>query len=122
VPGRCFYLEEEGIPAYDELIYVANPERLDADMIARFLDATELATQYIVNHPDEAWEIFAGYQKELDDELNRRAWDDTWPRLALTPAALDAGRYRDFEAFLSEAGLVEGTRPVSELAIDVGAQ
>lgn len=25
-PGRCFYVEEEGVPSYDELIYVANPE------------------------------------------------------------------------------------------------
>src|SRR3546814_6183946 len=24
VAGRCFYPEEEGVPAYDELIYVAN--------------------------------------------------------------------------------------------------
>ena len=37
VPGRCFYIEEEGIPAYDELIYVANPDRMDADMLRRFL-------------------------------------------------------------------------------------
>src|SRR3546814_880110 len=31
VAGRCFYPEEEGVPAYDELIYVANPETMDAD-------------------------------------------------------------------------------------------
>jgi putative hydroxymethylpyrimidine transport system substrate-binding protein len=122
VPGRCFYLEEHGIPAYDELIYVANPDTMDKDMVARFLAATELATQFIVNNPDAAWEIFSGTARELRDDLNARAWSDTWPRLALTPAALDAGRYARFEAFLGEAGLVEGTRPVSALAIDIGAQ
>ncbi|HAW46952.1 MAG TPA: ABC transporter ATP-binding protein, partial [Roseovarius sp.] len=37
VPGRCFYVEEEGVPSYDELIYVANPETMNADMIRRFL-------------------------------------------------------------------------------------
>ena len=122
IPGRCFYVEEEGIPAYDELIYIANPETLDRDVIARFLEATELATQFIVNDPEAGWEVFSGTARELRDELNARAWADTWPRLALTPAALDAGRYRDFEAFLSQAGLVEGTRSVPELAIDVGAE
>ena len=121
-PGRCFYLEENGIPAYDELIYEANPDRMDTDRIARFLAATELATQFIVNHPEEAWEIFSSTAKELQDELNAKAWADTWPRFALTPAGLDAGRYARFEAFLSQAGLVDGTRPVSQLAIDVGAQ
>jgi len=122
VPGRCFYPELEGIPAYDELIYIANPDRMDREVIARFLKATERATQYIVNNPEAAWEVFSGTARELQDELNARAWGDTWPRLALTPAALDAGRYRDFEAFLSEAELIEGIRPVSALAIDLGAE
>src|SRR3546814_11920098 len=51
VAGRCFYTEEECVPAYDELIYVANPETLDADLVARFLAATYLATVYLVTHP-----------------------------------------------------------------------
>ncbi|MCX8227805.1 MAG: ABC transporter substrate-binding protein, partial [Sulfitobacter sp.] len=33
VPGRCFYVEEEGLPSYDELIYVANSDTMDRDMI-----------------------------------------------------------------------------------------
>ncbi|CUH40560.1 Putative thiamine biosynthesis protein [Jannaschia seosinensis] len=122
IDGRCFYLEEEGLPAYDELIYVANPETMDADLIRRFLAATEKATQFIVNHPQESWEIFAATSAELQDELNEKAWADTIPRFALRPEALDQGRYARFEAFLNEAGLVEGTRPVSELAVDLGAQ
>jgi len=122
VPGRCFYLEEHGIPAYDELIYVANPDTMDPDMIRRFLKATELATQYIVNNPDAAWAIFSGTARELQDELNTRAWADTWPRLALTPSGLDAGRYAAFEAFLHDAGLIDTIRPVGDLAVDLGAQ
>ncbi|SDH11699.1 ABC transporter substrate-binding protein [Pelagibacterium luteolum] len=120
-PGRCFYLEEEGVPSYDELVYLANPETLDADLIARFLAATERATQFIVNHPEQSWEIFAATAPELQDELNERAWADTISRFALRPAALDSGRYVRFERFLSEAGLIGDTVPVSDLAIDVGA-
>ncbi len=122
VPGRCFYPEEEGVPTYDELIYVANPETIDPDAIRRFLAATEKATQFIVNHPQESWEIFSSTSAELQDALNERAWADTIPRFALRPEALDEGRYARFEAFLNEAGLVEGTRPVSDLAVDLGAQ
>lgn len=119
VPGRCFYLEEEGLPAYDELIYVANTRLRGDDRIVRFLAATEKATQYIVNHPQKSWEIFAATAKELQDELNERAWRDTLPRFALRPAALDAGRYARMEAFLHEAGMIDSQRPVSDLAIDV---
>lgn len=122
VPGRCFYVEEEGLPSYDELIFAANPETMDKAKIARFLAAIEQATEFIVNHPEESWTIFAGTSPELDDELNARAWKDTIPRFAPSPAGLDAGRYARFEAFLNQAGLIEGIRPVSDLAIDVGAQ
>jgi len=122
VPGRCFYVEEEGLPSYDELIYVANRDTMDRAKIVRFLAATEKATEFIVNHPEESWTIFAGTAPELDDELNARAWKDTIPRFAPSPAGLDSGRYARFEAFLQDAGLVETVRPVRELAIDVGAE
>lgn len=119
--GRCFYPEAEGVPAYDELIYVANPARMDADTIARFLNATERAAGFIVNNPDRAWGIFAATASELENELNTRAWDDTWPRFATRPAALDAGRYARFEAFLADRGATPGGLPVDDLAIDVTA-
>jgi len=122
VPGRCFYIEEEGVPAYDELIYVANPETMNADMIRQFLHATERATQYIMNHPQKSWEIFAGTSRELQDELNEKAWVDTFPRFATRPAALDHARYRRFEQFLLEAGMIESDTPVSGLAMDVNAE
>ena len=89
VKGRCFYIEEEGVPPYDELIYVANPAKMDKDKMVRFLKATELATQFIINNPQKSWEIFSATSPELQDELNNRAWYDTLPRFALRPATLD---------------------------------
>lgn len=122
VGGKCFYVEEEGLPSYDELIYVANTNSMDTDKIARFLAATEKATQYIVNHPQESWEIFAGTSAELNDELNKRAWVDTLPRFALRPAAVDEGRYRRMEVFLKEAGLIPSVNPIEKIILDVTAQ
>lgn len=121
-PGTCFYIEEEGVPSYDELIYVANSESMDKDKIARFLTATEKATQFIVNNPQKGWELFSGTSKELQDELNARAWDDTLPRFALRPAGFDAGRYARFEAFLKDSGLIPSINPVDKITIDVTAQ
>ncbi|CAD0184491.1 Putative thiamine biosynthesis protein [Ruegeria sp. THAF57] len=122
VAGRCFYIEEEGVPPYDELIYVANPDKMNTDMIARFLAATEKATQYIVNNPEKSWEIFAATSPELQDELNARAWVDTLPRFALRPAGFDAGRYARFEEFLKDSGMIDSINPVSDITIDVTAQ
>ncbi len=120
-PGRAFFPEEEGVPAYDELIYVAHVDSLGDPRLQRFLEAVEAATHWLKNHPEEAWAIFAAYDAELDDELNRRAWADTLPRLALSPAALDHRRYARFAAFLVERGLIEKALPVGHYAVDLFA-
>ena len=119
VQGKCFFVEEEGVPPYDELIYVANSDTMDKAMIARFLAATEKATQFIVNHPQESWEIFASTAPELQDDLNERAWKDTISRFALRPTAMDQGRYTTFETFLFGAGLITSQNPVSKIAVDI---
>ena len=119
VPGKCFFLEEEGVPPYDELIYVANSKNIDKEKIRKFLKATELATQFIINNPEESWKIFASTTKELDDQLNRMAWADTIPRFALRPPAFDAGRYLEFQDFLLQNKLINKAFPISRIAIDV---
>ena len=124
VEGRCFYPEEEGVPVYDELIYVANRDRVGsdaahADALLRFLQATERATHYMVNHPQETWATFSATSAELQDELNERAWVDTLPRFALRPTALDHGRYVAFADFLAAAELIPTTQTSADVAIDL---
>jgi len=63
--------------------------------------------------------LFVRHRKEVDDELNRRAWRDTLPRFALRPAALDAGRYDRLAGFLKEAGLIKTVPPVESYAVAV---
>lgn len=118
-PGRAFYVEEEGVPSYDELIVVANRAKLDSPALAAFIGALEGAVQFSVNHPKEAWEMFKGYKKGLDDELNKRAFRDTLPRFALRPGALDNGRYARFAKFLVHQGLIKETGTVSDYAVEL---
>ncbi|BCX19490.1 MAG: ABC transporter ATP-binding protein [Geminicoccaceae bacterium] len=121
-PGRAFFPEEEGVPPYDELIYLAHRDRLDRPELVRFLEAVERATFWILNHPEEAWTVFSGTAKELRDELNRRAWAATLPRFAHAPAALDVGRYARFAAFLHGRGLIGPPPPVSTYAVQLAAR
>jgi putative hydroxymethylpyrimidine transport system substrate-binding protein len=118
-PGRAFYPEEEGVPPYDELVLVANRDQLDAPRFRRFLTALEQAMLYILNHPDEAWQAFIAQHKDLNDELNRRAWRDTLPRLARRPAALDEASYRRFAQFLAKQGVITVVLPVSNYAVQL---
>jgi putative hydroxymethylpyrimidine transport system substrate-binding protein len=118
-PGRAFYPEEEGVPVYDELIFIANAETLEDDRLPRFLDAVEAGVLYLINHPDESFALFTEGRPELDDELNRRAWEDTLPRFALRPAALDTTRYDRFARFLEEQDLIKPPPAVATYAVEL---
>lgn len=118
--GRAFYPEEHGVPVYDELVLVANKNKMSTEKINKFLTALEQATIYTLNHPQAAWEAFISYKpKELDNELNRLAWADTLPRLALRPRALDSHRYERMADFLKATGLTKTVKPLSDYAVEV---
>ncbi|MHA7776479.1 ABC transporter substrate-binding protein [Roseibium sp. M-1] len=118
-PGKAFFPEENGVPAFDELIYVVNKDKTGDPRFARFLAAVEAATIFLTNHPDEAWNAFIEAYPQLNDELNKRAWYDTLPRFAKRPASLDAGRYQRFAEFMAEAGLIKEVVPVESYAAEI---
>jgi putative hydroxymethylpyrimidine transport system substrate-binding protein len=118
-PGRAFFVEENGVPPYDELILECHREKLNDPRMRAFVDALEEGVQYLVNHPDESWQLFIRGRKDLDSELNRRAWRDTLPRFALRPGALDRARYLRFAAFLQKQGMVKTPPPLDEWAVEL---
>ena len=63
--------------------------------------------------------FFVGHRKDLEDELNRRAWRDTLPRFALRPRALDSARYEAFAAFLLDQGVIETNPPLETYAVEI---
>ena len=117
--GVAFYPEENGMPAYDELIYVTRKDLVGDKRLPEFLAAVEEATIYLTNHPDDAWALFIKAYPDLNDDLNRRAWADTLPRFAKRPAALDAGRYQRFSQFMKNAGLIKTVKPVEDYAVEL---
>jgi len=119
-PGRAFYPEEEGVPAYDELILLANKNALNDERLPKFMAALEKAVQYLINHPDDSWKLFITSYPDLNDELNRRAWKATLSRFALRPSALDGARYNRFAEFLVKQKLIKKVQPLADYARDIG--
>ncbi len=118
-PGRAFFVEEYGIPSYDELIIVANRNALKEKKLRRFVKALEQGVQFLINHPDESWQLFIKHHKELDDQLNKMAWADTLSRFALRPGALDKNRYGQFAEFLQAQGMVKTIPDLTTLAVEL---
>lgn len=118
-PGRAFYVEEYGIPFYDELILVARRDDVKELKIRKFVDALEEGVQFLVNHPKSSWELFIRGRKDLDNQLNRLAWRDTLPRFALRPGALDRARYQRFAKFLKKHGLINKIPRLDTYAVEL---
>jgi len=118
-PGRAFYPEEEGVPGYDELILVVNKTKVGDKRFRPFLDAVEKGVQYLLNHPDDSWQLFIKAHKDLNDELNKRAWRDTLPRFSHSPGALDRARYVRFSQFLAKEGLIKQAQKVEDVAVEL---
>ncbi|MGE0232287.1 MAG: ABC transporter substrate-binding protein [Flavobacteriaceae bacterium] len=116
-PGVAFYPEEHGVPAYDELVFLAARDKLEDERFTAFLQAVEKATIWLTNHPDEGLDIFVKAYPDLDDELNRRAWFATLPRFAKRPMALDEARYERFAAFMKAQGLIDDIAPLEDYAV-----
>lgn len=119
-PGRAFFPEEHGVPPYDELIYITRPQLAHDPRLARFLAAVEKATLWLTNHPDDAWQAFIAAHSDLNDALNKKAWQDTLPRFSKSPAAFDPERYKRFADFLVKRGLIKQAPPLADISVEVG--
>ena len=105
-PGTAFYPEENGVPHYEELIYIINKNDKGKKVYKDFLDAVQKATIFIINNPEKSWELFYKYKKGLNDELNKRAFKDTIPRFSIRPRAIDTSSYKNFQKFLFKKGII----------------
>ena len=98
-----FDYERNGVPSFEDLIFASRPVPAGDTRYARFLRATTRGLAYLRAHPAESWEMVRKTHPDLDDGLNRAAWEATLPYFAR-----DAGEPADYVAFadfLRGAGL-----------------
>jgi len=108
-------VDELGIPTYDELVLVANAERVseDPEQIEAFLEALERGTDDAAADPEATTAALVEAGDGLDPELTRAELEATLPRLAteageqfgyMDPAEWQAfGEYLTVEGQLDEA-------------------
>ena len=109
------------MPPYDELIYVANREKLADSRLKRFLQAVERAHALdLINHPGRSVEAVRSRPRP---GTRRRAQP---ARLARHPAPLRAEpgrprsrRYVRFAEFLKERELIASVPKLAEYAVEL---
>jgi putative hydroxymethylpyrimidine transport system substrate-binding protein len=98
-----------GVPTYDELVLVANRERLeeDAQEIRLFLAALARGTAAAAKSPDATTEALLTANSDLDPKLTRAEVDATLPLLSRR-GTMDAAKWKAFIAWMQEEGLISG--------------
>jgi putative hydroxymethylpyrimidine transport system substrate-binding protein len=112
-------VDELGIPTYDELVLVANSDRVaeDPELLRLFIDALERGTRAAVDDPEAATEAVLAAGEGLEPKLTRAEIDATLPLLLPERESqpygyMDGREWERFAGFFADRGLI-GTRPAA---------
>jgi putative hydroxymethylpyrimidine transport system substrate-binding protein len=113
-------VDQLGVPSYDELVLVAQGERLDddAEPIRLFLAALERGTKAAVETPAAASAAILEANSGLDRRLTEAETAATLPLLAKAAArsfAIDAGEWSEFAGWMRDNDLIDSLPPAGEL-------
>jgi putative hydroxymethylpyrimidine transport system substrate-binding protein len=118
---RVVPVDRLGVPTYDELVLVADRERVESDPgpIRKFLAALERGTYAAARDPQAATDAVVAAGNGLDPELTRAEIDKTLPRL-VPPGDrpygwMDPRRWQRFADYLHDAGQVDSRPDAADL-------
>ena len=117
---RVVPVDRLGVPTYDELVLVADGERLasDPEPIREFIAALERGTYAAARDPQAATDAIVAAGNGLDPDLTRAEVDKTLPRL-LPPGDMPYGwmdrkHWQRFADYLYDAGQLDSRPEASE--------
>ncbi|MBK0125774.1 ABC transporter substrate-binding protein [Pantoea sp. S61] len=114
-----FKPEDYGVPAYDELIILANNKSAAQDKrIPAFLRGLDAGVVWLRAHPEEAWEAFIKQYPELNTKLNHQAWEATLPLFDGHSATFDKARYQAFGEYMKANGLIKDVAPMTRYSLE----
>ena len=113
-----FKPEDHGVPAYDELILLANANTAATDpRIGKFLHGLNEGVAYLRAHPQAVWQAFIRAYPELDTPLNHQAWQATLPLFASDAGRFDAARYQAFARYMLDNKLISQMAPMTRYSL-----
>jgi putative hydroxymethylpyrimidine transport system substrate-binding protein len=110
-----------GIPAYDELVVVANTDTIenDPETLRAFLGALQRGTEAAAKDPEGATSVLVDAGHGLDPKLTRAEVDKTLPLLEQKDnkdyGFMDPRQWDRFAQFFADHGLIESLPPTDDL-------
>ena len=111
-----FEPERYGVPAFYELVLIANDTALQArrDVLARFVRAAGRGLALTVAHPDEAFKHYVRLNPKLNDAFNRRSFEATLPAYARSQHQLRE-RWAAFSGWMAARKVIPSPVPADQL-------
>jgi len=105
-----------GVPDYEELVVISRQDQLkaNASMIREFFSALKRGNKAALAHPGAAVKALKREYPELNVKAAAKGVAVTTPLLSRTHR-MDAARWRSFESWMGEEGLLEESPPPSQL-------
>lgn len=118
-PIKIFPVELAPIPPYDELIIIANKNKLSDPRLIKFLAALDKATHYLLNNPEKSWQVFAKDHPALNNSLNHQIWRTTLPYIAHHPANFVKKDYTKFMLYLYQKHIISQSLTTDKYATEL---
>ncbi len=118
---RVVPVDRLGVPTYDELVLVADGERVreDPGQIRAFIAALERGTDAAIADPAAATDAIVAAGERLEPALTRKQIDATLPLLAARPGKpygyMDPKRWQAFADYMAAQGQVEKAPEAADL-------
>lgn len=116
---KIFPVELASIPTYDELIIIANRNKLSDPRLTKFLIALDKASHYLLNNPEKSWQIFAKNHPALNNRLNHQIWQITLPYIARQPLSFDKKAYTKFMLLLYQKHIISQSVTTDKYATEL---
>jgi putative hydroxymethylpyrimidine transport system substrate-binding protein len=112
-------VDQLGVPTYDELVLVAQRQRLEEDpqAIRLFLAALARGTAAAVKSPKASTEALLAANPDLDPKLTRAEVEATLPLLSES-GRMDPAKWDRFIAWMRDNGLISTLPPASAVLSD----
>ncbi len=100
-PVSVFYPEQNGVPPYAELIFVAKNTLAPTPAVHAFMVSIQEAIIELKAHPDASWQVIINHHPELNTLTNRRIYQVTVPYFSNRPAYFDRAQNARLAKFLN---------------------
>jgi putative hydroxymethylpyrimidine transport system substrate-binding protein len=109
-------LEEIGIPDFYELVIIGRTDLIEQNKasVRSFLKALSRGIDWTLSHPEKSLQVFLNMHPDLDDDLNRRAFNATLPFFIGSPEQ-SVDRWQTMQDFMVTHGLIDRSVPVEQL-------